>query len=190
MSAPSAISQGEPWYRQFWPWFIVGLLGVSVVGSLTTVFIAVRGADPDVRGEWNVDAKAVHPVTDARDLARANGVGALLGLEAAGGRLSLEVWSPGLALPDRLAAHFAHPTLAERDVVVVFVREADGVYAAERPAGLGGRYEIAIAPEAAAQDAAWEIIARGTLTHASRIAFGSPRGSGDPRLPDANPGAS
>jgi hypothetical protein len=40
---------GGPWYRYFWPWFIVGLLGISVAGSLLTVAIAVDGADPDVR---------------------------------------------------------------------------------------------------------------------------------------------
>lgn len=40
---------GTPWYRNFWPWFIVVLLGVSVLGSLTTVAIAVRNADFDVR---------------------------------------------------------------------------------------------------------------------------------------------
>lgn len=28
------------WYHHFWPWFIVILLGVSVVASLSTVVIA------------------------------------------------------------------------------------------------------------------------------------------------------
>ena len=31
---------GQAWYRYFWPWFIVGLLVVSVAGSLWTVRIA------------------------------------------------------------------------------------------------------------------------------------------------------
>ena len=39
---------GLPWYRHFWPWFVVGLLGISVIGSLTTVYIAVSGRDPEV----------------------------------------------------------------------------------------------------------------------------------------------
>ncbi len=30
------------WYRHFWPWFIVGLLVVSVVGSLLTVHLAIE----------------------------------------------------------------------------------------------------------------------------------------------------
>ncbi len=40
---------GSPWYQNFWPWFIVVLLGISVVGSLVTVAIAYRGRDVDVR---------------------------------------------------------------------------------------------------------------------------------------------
>ena len=43
------VGPGEPWYRYFWPWFLVGLLGVSVVGSLVTVAIAYRHGDTDVR---------------------------------------------------------------------------------------------------------------------------------------------
>lgn len=31
---------GQAWYKYFWPWFIVGLLVVSVAGSLWTVQIA------------------------------------------------------------------------------------------------------------------------------------------------------
>jgi hypothetical protein len=36
---------GEPWYRYFWPWFIVVLLASSIVGGITTAVIAFRNAD-------------------------------------------------------------------------------------------------------------------------------------------------
>ena len=39
---------GSPWYRNSWPWFIVGLLGISVVGSLGTVYIAYVHRDIEV----------------------------------------------------------------------------------------------------------------------------------------------
>lgn len=54
---------GLPWYRHFWPWFIVGLLGVSVVGSLVTVAIAYRHRDVDVR--LAVPAEAAPPPASA-----------------------------------------------------------------------------------------------------------------------------
>jgi hypothetical protein len=40
---------GSPWYQNFWPWFIVVLLGISVVASLFTVGLAFQHRDVDVR---------------------------------------------------------------------------------------------------------------------------------------------
>lgn len=36
----------EPWYRYFWPWFIIALLGSAVTASLYTVYLAVSTAEP------------------------------------------------------------------------------------------------------------------------------------------------
>jgi FixH len=43
MSAPDARRQeldGEPWYRQFWPWFLIALPGSVVIASFVTLYIA------------------------------------------------------------------------------------------------------------------------------------------------------
>jgi len=45
----SAAAEGTPWYHHFWPWFIVVLMTVSIIGSLVTVAIAYRYRDIDVR---------------------------------------------------------------------------------------------------------------------------------------------
>ncbi len=34
-----------PWYRQFWPWFIIALPASSVIASLTLVYLAVSRPD-------------------------------------------------------------------------------------------------------------------------------------------------
>lgn len=36
----------RPWYRHFWPWFVIGLLACSVSASLFTVYLAVSTAEP------------------------------------------------------------------------------------------------------------------------------------------------
>ncbi|MDH3338526.1 MAG: FixH family protein [Gammaproteobacteria bacterium] len=36
----------QPWYRHFWPWFIIVLLGSSVSASLYTVYLAISTAEP------------------------------------------------------------------------------------------------------------------------------------------------
>lgn len=45
MNAPS------PWYRQFWPWFLVVLMTTSVAASLTTVVIAYGLGDLEIHEE-------------------------------------------------------------------------------------------------------------------------------------------
>lgn len=52
---------GAPWYVQFWPLFIAGLMAISIAASLVTVVIAHRHADEDVRFESGV-APGAEPV--------------------------------------------------------------------------------------------------------------------------------
>lgn len=37
--------QAKPWYRQFWPWFIIALPATVVVASFITLWIAVSNPD-------------------------------------------------------------------------------------------------------------------------------------------------
>jgi len=35
-----------PWYRQFWPWFIIALPASVVVASFITLWLAISNPDP------------------------------------------------------------------------------------------------------------------------------------------------
>ncbi len=37
--------QGVPWYRQFWPWFIIALPASAVIASFITLWLAVSHPD-------------------------------------------------------------------------------------------------------------------------------------------------
>lgn len=45
MSEPT---ESTPWFRNFWPWFVLALLLLSMGASLTTVVIAFRNVDVGV----------------------------------------------------------------------------------------------------------------------------------------------
>ena len=38
--------QEPPWYKQFWPWFIIALPASAVVASFITLWIAISNPDP------------------------------------------------------------------------------------------------------------------------------------------------
>lgn len=37
--------QDLPWYRQFWPWFIIALPASAVIGSFVSLWLAVSNPD-------------------------------------------------------------------------------------------------------------------------------------------------
>lgn len=44
------------WYREFWPWFIIGLLGSCVVACIMTLAIAIHYPDALVLSESEYQA--------------------------------------------------------------------------------------------------------------------------------------
>jgi hypothetical protein len=51
MQAPQADIEIEPWYKQFWPWFIIALPASVVVASFFTLWLAISNPDQLVLDE-------------------------------------------------------------------------------------------------------------------------------------------
>lgn len=51
MSAHVSQLDGRPWYREPWPWIIIGLLGSVIIASFITLWIAVSNPDAMVVNE-------------------------------------------------------------------------------------------------------------------------------------------
>ena len=109
----------KPWYRQFWPWFIICLPASAVVASLYTVSLAVRTTDSlvvasddgmDVVAERHRKAEAV-----ARDL----GILARVDVDAQSGAIMATLTSSeDVDWPKTLDLLFSHPAFAHRDQTV------------------------------------------------------------------------
>jgi len=44
-NSPQSADQALPWYRQFWPWFIIALPTAAVIGSFISLWLAVSHPD-------------------------------------------------------------------------------------------------------------------------------------------------
>lgn len=112
MSAPDA-KRPEPWFRQFWPWFLIALPLAAVIASMVTIYLATTRSDSMVVDDYARIGLSTRLRLERDQRARA------LGLSA-----RLEITDPGLIVrldgtlrrrPDVLFLTFAHPTQADKD---------------------------------------------------------------------------
>ncbi len=165
---------GLPWYRFFWPWFIVALLGASVTAGISTVVIAYRHGDSLVRDQYYKHGKAINRVIGAERNARALGVAAGLEVDGQGGVVIVRLDEGRARRPERLALELRHATLADRDQRLVLEATGDGRYRAALTGALGGRYHLSLTPETET-DAEWRLNRTTFLPPNEAVEFGDRR---------------
>ncbi|NBB92256.1 MAG: hypothetical protein GVY32_03710 [Gammaproteobacteria bacterium] len=111
-------AQVRPWYREFWVWFFLSILGMGVVSGTSVLLIGINNAPQMVTGDYQPLGKVLVDTHERADRAADLGLGATLSVD---GRLAeLELRAHGLeTLPDQLLLRFQHPTDAGRDVSAV-----------------------------------------------------------------------
>ncbi len=124
----------EPWYRQFWPWFIIMLPASVVVAGLSTWYIAHRHADDLVVDEYYKTGLAINRQLEKKQRAQALGLDATLNVTGETVVVSLT----GSPTAHELHLLLSHPLEADRDFSVVLIRSAPGQYQ--------GRLQHTVAP--------------------------------------------
>ena len=114
-----------PWYRQFWPWFVMAPPIAAMAGGFLTLWLAVQHADsvlPDRLSRIGLAVKPDHAIGAS---------GALLTLRPQDHSLHLKVEGDTSTTP--LTLRWIHPTLPERDQIAVMRPMAPGTYEASFP---------------------------------------------------------
>jgi hypothetical protein len=130
---------GAPWYRCFWPWFIVVLLGSTVAGSITTAVVAFRGSDSLVRDDWYKDGMAINRRIEGEERAASLGIRAEGRFDFVTGEVWLDLSGSETEDLGAIVLELSHPTRAERDALLTLVRTPDGSYRGSLEAPLQGR---------------------------------------------------
>ena len=120
----------KPWYRQFWPWFIIALPAASVVGGLTTVWIAMQTTDSLVVQSDDGVRNASDRRLAAERFASQAGLAALIDINSDTGVVIATLRSGDLSnSPATLDFELSHPAFANRDIKITLSRaqpDADG----------------------------------------------------------------
>lgn len=105
-----------PWYKQFWPWFLIVLPASGVLASLYTVSLAVRTTDSMVTiAEDGMDVVAARHAAAERTASEL-GLVATLAVDAESGAIHAVLRSEeNVPRPQSLDLLLSHPTNASRD---------------------------------------------------------------------------
>ena len=124
MTRPLPGQDTKPWYRHFWPWFLITLPATVVVAGLWTAYIASRHADDLVVDEYYKDGLAINVQLAKKQ--RASELGLSARLHISGDIVTVELSGP--VRDSGLRLLLSHPLEADRDFSVPLVRVGKGLY--------------------------------------------------------------
>ena len=111
----------EPWYRQFWPWFIIALPASVVVAGLITVYIAFANRDATVDDDYYREGLAINQSLAGQQRAAEWGMQARVKFNRQADSVEVELNSakPLVSPGSTIELKLQHPILAERDVTIL-----------------------------------------------------------------------
>ena len=137
-----ALSATTPWFRQPWPWLLMGGPAVVVVAGLYTASLAWRSDDGLVADDYYKRGLAINQSLDRTTAAAARGLHATVRI-ADDGRVDVALQGRG-AWPASVRLRLVHPTHAGADRVVELPATGEGHYAGDIDAFAPGRWRIAL----------------------------------------------
>lgn len=149
-----------PWYRQPWPWFLISLPAIAVVGSLTTFYLAAQGWDGQVVDDYYKQGLAINEELTRSTRAAELGIEATVKLSglAVGERVRIELRSTKpLPLDPALRLRLAHPGNRDGDRLAVLARAdlaEDGMSAVY----VGEWQQGAVDARLARHPVAWQVV--------------------------------
>ncbi|WP_394131690.1 FixH family protein [Shewanella maritima] len=133
------MSDIQPWYKQFWPWFLIILPLCVVIASLTTFKIALDNKDSLVAEDYYKQGRGIN--MDLRKIQHAKNIGMQFLVEVHDDEL-LITQHGGPEYKAALSVRFFHPTLADRDFNVNTTANAKGTYRIALSDAISGPWEV------------------------------------------------
>lgn len=121
----------KPWYKQFWPWFLISLPGSVVIAGFITLFLAMDTSDSLVRDDYYKEGLAINQRKASERIAAQLGVRLDLRYDADGGRMEARLNDAPVGQLTHIQLAMAHPTLSEQDASVQLDNIGSNTFAGE-----------------------------------------------------------
>ncbi|WP_120510821.1 FixH family protein [Photobacterium salinisoli] len=134
----------KPWYKQFWPWFIIAIPALSITYSMTALYIFSQNKVDLVAEDYYKKGKGINQDFSRLRVADALKIKADIKVIEQDITLSLDKGE----LPDfpTLRVLFTHRTLAEKDFTQMISPDQKGRYRFTAPESIDGPWFVEVEP--------------------------------------------
>lgn len=134
----------KPWYKEFWPWFLIAIPTASMVMGAVLLKLAVSTQDSLVVDDYYKQGKAINASLAKQEAARRLNVQARVTIDK--GAVSVQFASGAPANGQALQLNFYHTTLADRDFSLLLTRDAGGRYRGYTEQASQGKWQMTLTP--------------------------------------------
>jgi len=114
-----------PWYKQFWPWFLILLPLTVVIASVITFIIAQNNKPSLVSGNYYKEGLAINSNKKLEETAKKLGLTATISTNSTAITLQLANLENQ---PAQILVKLRHATISQHDQSLSLVKIADGIY--------------------------------------------------------------
>jgi hypothetical protein len=140
-------SDDLPWYRLFWPWFLLAVPFAAVVMGLGTLVIALSTADGLVIDDYYKQGLAINRTLARDHKAMELQLGALVRIDPQTGKVQLQLeTSEKIAKPKFLYLQLLHPTRSHFDSRIMLQTDGNSGYSGMLQPTSNGNWYLLIEP--------------------------------------------
>lgn len=137
----------QPWYREFWAWFVLAPLIVVVIACSITVSIAVFNADDRVIDNYYKEGRLINTRLEEDLTAARLDLSANIIIDQELGELVVRLQKSDSQFPDKLFLEMSHPAVQGLDQTITLQHIARGQYQAELDKAFQYRWYLRLRPE-------------------------------------------
>ena len=144
--------QVTPWYKQFWPWFLIAVPLSSFIVGFIVLHLATNTTDSLVVDDYYKEGKAINARLDKME--NAKNLNIVTGITfSEDGVIQLRFLSGLPRTSEALTLSLYHVTLKNRDIEVLLSSDAQGVYRGRTDKSLAGKWRLSLLP----YDESWKL---------------------------------